>query len=87
MSEQNIVTIELTDEQRVAFAAVLRAAHAQGSQRKATIFTVVADSYVPDDKSSVLRLQVAMVNWKVGQKVAKLLSDAALKIDSPHHFT
>jgi hypothetical protein len=86
MSEENIIEIRLDDEQRVAFAAILRAAHASGLKRQAAILTVVTDSYVPDDKSSVLRLQVAMVDWKTGQKVAKQLADAALKIDSPHHF-
>ena len=87
MSEQNIIEIPLTDEQRIIFAAVLRAAHAPGYKHKAAFFAVVTDSYVPESECSVLRLQVAMVEWKIGEKVAKILTKEALPIEESSPFT
>jgi hypothetical protein len=48
---------------------------------------VVTDSYIPDDKSSILRLQVAMVDWETGTKIAKILVAKALPIpEESKHF-
>ena len=87
MNDGNIIEIKLTGEQRVAFAAVLRAAHLPGTKHQATIMTVLTDSYVNDDQSSVLRLQVAVVDWKTGTKVAGILADKALPVSISDHFS
>lgn len=86
MSEQNIIEIRLDDEQQFAFAAVLRAAHAIGSEHRAAILTVVTDSYLPEEQCGVLRLQVAMVDWKVGEKIAGILREKALPIPEKSVF-
>ena len=86
MSEQNIVEIRLTDEQKGAFAAVLRAAHAPGSAHRAAILAILTDSYVPEEQCSVLRLQVAMVDWRTGQKIAGILTEKALPTEPKSIF-
>jgi hypothetical protein len=80
MSEENIIEIRLTDEQAGAFAAILRAAHAPNFRHKASIMTVVTDSYVPESDCTVLRLQVAVVPWNVGSKIAATLTKEALPV-------
>ena len=86
MSEQNIIEIRLTPEQRDAFAAVLRASRAPRFKRQAGIFMVVTDSQKAEEQCGVLRLQVAMVEWSVAAKIAGKLRAEALPIELSRHF-
>ena len=77
----DILEVPLTSEQRVLFAPILRLQHELAdSKLRLGIFAVVSDSYIYSEGSGVLRLQVAVLDWPVAEKILKEIAKNAIPV-------